>query len=915
MQKNYRCVLLIILFLLVGKDLFAQEARVSLALDSASVEDFFNSIEKQTSYRAYFSNEDVSGLKVTCKYQNEVLGTILQEVMGSLNLKYAVFNRSIYITKDKEILTTFRNIKEKSSGDFKKVVTLNNFEKMESGEISLENKIFEIGNKSKPTTGAKTLTGTIKSSVLGTAVYEANVSVLGSTTTVKTDLDGRYSLVIKDERAVVVVKRVGLQETSRRVMMYGSGELNIEMNDEVFALSEVVVSGERANSIKRPVMGLEKLSMKTIRQTPAVLGEVDVISVLLTLPGVQTVGEAASGFNVRGGATDQNLVLFNDATIYNPSHFFGMFSAFNPDAVSQLELYKSSVPARYGGRLSSVLDVVGKEGNPKKLTGAGGLGLLTGRLSFDGPIGSKTQFFVGARSTYSDWLLKLIPNDAYKNSSASFYDGNFQISHQLTDKDQFQFTGYASNDKFSFERGVSYGYQNRNSNLKWKRKINNKLNGSLTVGYDGFGFDVADVSNADAASKLNYEIGQIFGRVDMDFQLNEKHKLNFGLHSVRYKVKPGSVVPIGESSTTLEKELEAEQALETALFVGDTYTVSENLVVDLGLRYVMYNYLGPKSVNSYSDDVSKTLESVTGTTIYGGGDFIKTYHYPEIRLGVRYTLANNNSVKFGYNSTRQYIHMLSNTTAVTPTDSWKLSDTHIKPQYGDQISLGYYQNFNASKIETSVEVYYKRMRNFLDYKSGAVLVMNENIETDVIGTRARAYGVEFMVKKQTGKLNGWLSYTYSRVQQRTNGFWESEKINDNAYYASNFDKPHSATMVGNYRFSHRLSFSLNSTYSTGRPITLPVGKYNHAGSDRVLYSKRNEYRIPDFFRMDASFNIEGNHKIRKLAHSSWTIGVYNLTGRKNPFSVFYVSEEGRVNGYKLSIFGHQIPFITYNFKF
>ena len=335
----------------------------------------------------------------------------------------------------------------------------------------------------------------------------------------------------------------------------------------------------------------------------------------------------------------------------------------------------------------------------------------------------------------------------------------------------------------------------------------------------------------------------------------------------------------------------------------------------MGIRYSMYNYLGPKSVNEYAPGMPLSESSFTGTQQYGSGDFIQTYHGPEFRLSARYLLDPSSSLKASYNSLRQYIHMLSNTTAITPTDSWKLSDAHIRPQLGDQFSLGYYKNLASDVIETSVEVYYKRMSDYLDYKSGAQLFMNDRIEADVIGTRARAYGAEFLVKKVSGRLNGWVSYTYSRVEQRTEGVDEADLINNGDYYPSNHDKPHDITLVGNYRFSHRFSVSLNSTYSTGRPITLPTARYYYAGSERVYYSERNAYRIPDFFRMDISFNIEGNHKVRKLAHSSWTVGVYNVTGRRNPFSVYYTSEGGQLNGYRLSVFGHQIPFVTYNFRF
>jgi hypothetical protein len=358
-----------------------------------------------------------------------------------------------------------------------------------------------------------------------------------------------------------------------------------------------------------------------------------------------------------------------------------------------------------------------------------------------------------------------------------------------------------------------------------------------------------------------------------------------------------------------------EQGLESAAYITDHITLTDNISLDAGLRWSMFNYLGERTVNYYQPGLSRTDANLVESKTYGRGQFINNYNGPEIRLGARFALGANASVKTSYNTTRQYIHMLSNTTAIAPTDVWKLSDPNIKPQRGEQISLGFYKNLKSNTIETSVEVYYKKLHDYLDYKSGASLVLNHKLEQDVINTKGRAYGVELMIKKLTGKLNGWISYTYSRTELKVDDPTTTETVNKGGFYPSNYDKPHDVTMISNYRFSHRVSFSLNATYSTGRPITLPIGRYYYAGSERTLYSDRNAYRIPDYFRTDLSINIEGNHKVHQKTHNSWTIGVYNLTARRNAYSVYFVSENGRVNGYKLSIFGSAIPFVNFNIRF
>jgi hypothetical protein len=668
-------------------------------------------------------------------------------------------------------------------------------------------------------------------------------------------------------------------------------------------------------NVRSVELGVTRLDIKNIKQIPTAFGEADVLKVVLTLPGVTSVGEATTGFNVRGGSADENLILLDGATIYNPAHFFGFFAAFNPDIVKDIELYKSSIPEKYGGRLSSVLEITNREGNKKIFTGSAGIGLLTSRFNIEGPIiKDKTSFIFGARTTYSDWLLNLLPQ-AYKNSSASFSDFNLDISHQINDKNNLYLSTYLSNDKFRLNSDTTYSYSNKSVILKWKHNFNSKLYSVISGGMDRYQYDVSSTANPVNGFDLAFHINQSNLKADFNYYLSSKHTINFGLSSILYQNSPGTFEPNGSRSLVLPQVIATEQALESALYLGDKYDVTSNLSISAGIRYNIYNYIGPQTIDQYAPNLPKDAGNVLDSTTYKKGQFINIYQAPDIRISARYLLNDNLSVKAGYNTLHQYIHLLSNSTSISPTDVYKLSDPNIKPEYGDQISLGFFQNAKANTIEMSVEAYYKRLRNYLDYKSGAVLLLNQHIERDVINTDGKAYGVEFLVKKTAGKLNGWLSYTYSRTFLKQNDPNAGELINNGNYYPANYDKPHSFNFTGNYKFTHRYSISLDIAYSTGRPITLPIAKYEYAGSERVFYSDRNVYRIPDYFRSDFSINIEGNHRVHQKTHNSWTLGIYNLTGRQNAYSTFFTEQSGVISGYKLSIFATPIPFINYNIRF
>ncbi|WP_423147391.1 TonB-dependent receptor [Rubrolithibacter danxiaensis] len=917
---------LTLLFSLLALKVLSQSSKgelISITISNATVEQFASEIEGKSAYHFYFRPSDMDSIRITLSVTEKPVESILETAFAGRQIHYALVNKNIFLTKKDEILTTLppgliKNTEDNADFNLKSTLLANSDTVNKNNnavKATLANKLYEIGIKTTNLTGQATLAGYVRDSKSGEPVIGASIFIEGTKTGVSTDQFGYYSLTLPKGRQILYIKGIGMKDAKRQLILYSDGRMNIELQEQVMSLKEVTVSAQKTGNVNRVQMGVEKLSMKTIKQVPTVFGEADVLRVVLTLPGVQSVGEATTGFNVRGGATDQNLILFNDATIYNPAHFFGFFSAFNPDVVKDINLYKSSIPAKYGGRLSSVLDITAREGNKKKFTGTGGLGLLTSRLNIEGPlVKDKTSFILGGRATYSNWLLNLLP-DSYKQSKAGFQDLNLNLSHQFNEKNNLYFTGYLSNDRFSLNSDTVYGYSNKNVSLKYKHVFNNKFVGVVTGGYDRYQYNVKSDQNPVNGYSLGFDINQSNFKTDFTYYLNKKNTLDFGLSSNYYKLHPGSYQPFGEGSVVKPDIVEAQQAIESALYLNDNFDISPKLSLNAGIRYSLYNYLGPQQVNLYAPGLPKEENTIIDSTFYNRGDVIKTYHGPEFRLGARYSVKDDFSIKASYNTLRQYLHLLSNTAAIAPTDIWKMSDANIRPQFGDQISLGLYKNFKSNLIETSVEVYYKHLEDYLDYKSGANLVMNHHIETDVINTKGKAYGAEFMIKKSDGKLNGWMSYTYSRTLLKMDDPNGGELINKGNYYPSNFDKPHSANFVGNFKASHRFSLSVNVTYSTGRPITLPIGKYVYGGSQRVLYSDRNAYRIPDYFRTDFSMNIEGNHKIKQLTHNSWTIGIYNVTGRKNAYSTYFTSENGAIYGYKLSIFATAIPFVNYNIRF
>ncbi|QKJ32038.1 TonB-dependent receptor [Mucilaginibacter mali] len=925
MRKIY---LLIFCSLLMVKLSIAQTTQtklISVNYQQAGIESIVTDLESKTGYHFYYDKVLFDSLKVTVKADQKPLTGVLDAVFQNTAFHYAIANGTdVFLTRTRVLEPMlaegfFDPVKQKAAGQAQsasKNFTVDD-KTTKAPEATIENKVYAIGTRTNTIQpGSATMAGYVRNAKTGEPIIGASMFVADTKAGVATDGFGFYSLTLPKGPHTIIIKALGNRDTRRQIILYGDGKLNIELQEQIQALREVKISADKVANVRGPQMGAVKLDIKTLKDIPAVFGETDVLRAVTLLPGVQTVGEATTGFNVRGGSADQNLILFNGSTIYNPAHFFGFFSAFNPELIKDVELHKSTIPEKFGGRLASVLEINDREGNKKKFTGSAGIGLLTSRLNVEGPIGKgeKTSFLLGGRVTYSDWLLKSLPQE-YKNSQAQFYDVNLDINHHFNEKNDLYVYGYMSQDGFKLNSDTNYKYSNKNANIKWKHNYNNKLYSVIGGGFDHYDYNIASSANPVNAYQLKFNINQTNFKTDFNYYPNTAHTVTFGLSSSLYRLHPGSFTPNSATSLVKTDNVPGQQALESALYLGDKFDVTDKLTISAGLRYSLYNFMGPYTVNNYAPGQPRTAATLIDSVKYGSGASIKTYGGPEIRVSARYVLGDNLSVKAAYNTMRQYIHQLSNTTAISPTDIYQLSDPNIKPQFGDQVSLGFYRNFENNTIETSVEGYYKHLKNYLDYRDGATLVLNHHLETDVIGTRGKAYGIEFLVRKTAGKLTGLASYTYSRILLQQNDPGVASPVNHGEYYPANYDKPHDFNFTGSYHISHRYSFAVNMVYSTGRPITLPIAKYYYGGSERVYYTDRNASRIPDYFRTDLSVTLEGNHRLDQRFHDSWTFGIYNLSGRQNAYSTYFSQEGGVIHGYKLSIFATAIPFVNYNIRF
>lgn len=730
------------------------------------------------------------------------------------------------------------------------------------------------------------------------------------------DENGYYSITIPTGVYSFQANSVGLEPQTQQLIITKDTTLNFSLADRVITLSEVVVRDEAEDqNVSDIAVGRTKLDMMTMQGIPAFLGEVDVVRSILLLPGVSSVGEGATGFNVRGGSVDQNLILIDETPIFNVSHLFGIFSAFNQDIVQDVTLLKGGIPARYGGRLSSVLDVKTKEHYSDKFSGKGGIGLIASRLTLDIPlIKEKLSVTVGGRISYSDYLMRQLPDPELKNSSAWFYDANLKVNYKINRKNTMHFSYYSSQDKFKLPSDTSYHWGTNNMSLRWNHLFGENLVGNFTALISKYKYGVG---NKDEKYAFDWDAGVDNKSVKVDFTwlAGEKNKVDFGGSYIRFSFLQGDLTP-GPLSSVIPISIPDDYANEFAVYLGDEWDISDNYSIMAGLRYSFFQNVGPSEVNIYEEGLPKSSNTLIDVQSYSQGEVINSYGGLEPRFSFRFALPLNSSIKLSYNRMYQYIHLLSNTMAVTPIDLWKPSGLYIRPEYSNQYSIGYFKNFLENSLETSVELYYKDITDLLDYKDGARLVLNKYIDEELLHGDGRAYGIEFFIRKKIGRLTGWVAYTYSRTERKVIGLNEDETINFGEYYPAYYDRPHDFTLTGHYKITRRWSFSANYVFMSGRPVTYPESKYIIDRFTVAGYGERNKYRTPNYHRLDISITLDGNLKRNKKWDGSWTFSVYNLFARKNAYSVYFRAFNNAVpEAYKLSVIGTAFPSITYNFKF
>ena len=732
-----------------------------------------------------------------------------------------------------------------------------------------------------------------------------------------TDINGYFRLNIPSGKYSVAVKSVGFIDQEIDLELVENIDRIISLPNEIIQLKEVVISesgGDR--NISETAMGLFRINMKSLQSQPAFMAETDVVRGLLLLPGVSSAGEAATGFNVRGGNTDQNLVLLDDAPVYNASHIFGMFSVFNQDVIREASLQHSGLSARYGGRVSSVLDVKTKNNIPNRFRGCGGIGLFASRLAFEMPIQKeKISLMAGGRISYSDYLLNYVPNKMISNSSAFFYDTNIKLNFRINKTNYIQYSFFNYFDRFKLPFDTLYDWGTMNHSVQYNRLIGEKM--VINLSGSSARYDYGITGNG-RRMEFNWAAGvhQEDVKADIYYAPGNIHTIELGGGMTWYTFLPGNLTG-GENSAVLPVDLENERGREYFAYIGDELSIIKSLRVSAGLRYSNYGYLGPQTVYEYDPEVPRDEETITGSVSYARGKEIVVYDGWEPRLSMRWSFGNLSSAKASLSRMYQYMHLVSNSLAVSPVDLWKACDPYILPLRADQVSLGYFRNFNNNSIETSVEIYYKRMEGIVDYKDGAELFLNPYVDAGLLQGKGRAYGVELLFKKNAGRITGWASYTFSRTERKVSGQSFSETINGGKYYPSNYDKPNDLKLAVNYQVNRRWSLAGNFVYNTGKPATYPQSKYLVDNFVIANYGARNHQRIPDYHRLDFSVNLKGNHKKNKFWEGGWTFSVYNVYGRNNAYSIYFKPIAGSrlPQAYKYSLLGSAFPAITYNFNF
>ncbi|MEI7723726.1 MAG: TonB-dependent receptor [Bacteroidota bacterium] len=880
---------------------------------------FCDYIYQESMVRIYYEDSWIQGITVTMDADNISVISAVEKALKGTKLLASSWNGGIVALPGEKLperLPDFETQQLRSDSSTRDARALTQSEERYlTGRKADVMQTLRVGKKGLAGSDSKvTIRGRITDQQTGEALIGATMFLRETKAGTATDQNGFLSMVLKPGNYTAVFNFMG-QETKKYFLeVLSDGEFNVELKKSAIQMKEVVVFGDRQMNFRFKDAGLEKISAKAIKEIPMLMGERDILKVAEMLPGIVTVGEGSAGLNVRGGNYDQNAFYINRIPIYNTSHLFGFFPAFNADIVKDFSIYKGHIPTKYGGQLSSVFNIIGRQGNRKRFTARGGISPMAANLSIEGPIKKDTSsFLISGRYLFSDWILRQINDPVIRTSQAGFNDLTAAWNYDFR-KSQLSVFIYHSQDNFKLSDINSYKYSNNGASINLSHNFSTSMRADFSLAGSQYAFNTIDQQEPPQAYEHSYKIGDYRINADFTNNLSSKNTLQYGAGLTFYKLDRGTVKPYGEKSVRLPVELGQEQGIESALYLSDSHDILPWMNISAGLRFTLFNPLGPKTVFTYYPEAPKDPRYISDTLHYGNGQAIKWYFEPDIRASVIMRTDANGTVKVAFNQMHQNLFVLNNTIALAPNSQWKLADYHIPPARSNQISAGVFRTFPSSGWEASLEFYYKHIANYPEFVDGADFLNNPNVETTVLPGKQNAYGMEFLIRRSGQKLEGWLSYTLSRSIVKVNGDFPWERINNGLAYPANYDIPNVLNTVIIYHFSRRITASGVITYQTGKPVTYPVSIYYVNGTPYVDYSNRNEYRIPDYFRLDLSLTIEGSLKRKKFLHNSIIFNLYNVTGRDNPYSVYFKLEDGKINSYQYSVIGVPIFTITWLFK-
>ncbi len=873
--------------------------------EDQSIRQILNSIEDQ--YPVVFYHQHDLDMIRTISFDSVALPIALNQLLPD-SLGFMVYRSYGVVIGPKRILNQFY------TADFYKALRENRVSSRNRDEHTIV-----AGDPLKmAASGQATIKGLVKDLDNGQPVIGATLYITQLKQGFGVGSNGQFSMELPLGTFDLSVQSIGFEPSRWKLIVYGDADLNLTLTKQAITLDEVIVESTTPDeNVSSVLIGVEQISPKSFRKLPTFLGEVDLVKSLLLLPGVSSVGEGASGFNVRGGSVDQNLIMQDEAFVFNSSHALGFFSTFNSDMIGKIRLYKGAIPAQFGGRLSSVLEVEMKDGDFERYRANGGIGLVSSRVNVQGPIKKEhSSFYLGGRITYSDWVLNSIRVPELKTSSVSFSDINARITQKFGDRTRLVVAGYYSFDSFDFSDQFGYDYQTGIIQSNIRHSFKPEMINSLSLIYSTYQsklleFDVGE------AFQFDNQVRYFKIKEHLKYQPRDNLSLDLGGSYIFYWVDPGTIQPSEAESAIVASSLERETGAEMAVFTNMEWVLNPKLSISSGLRFQRFENKGPQQVFEYADNNLPSLNTIIDTLSIAKGENLASFNSLEPRASLRYNLDSQTSIKLGYARTSQFIHQISNTAAATPVDVWQLSDNFIRPQKSHNYSLGVFRNFSDNRWETSLEGFYRDIDRMIEYRDFAKLLANEQLETEVLSGVGRSYGLEFSVKGRRPHWNGWISYTYSRTERKVNNSAPEFSINNGDWFPANFDKPHDLTLVSNFEITKRHTIAVNFNYSTGRPITAPVGNFSTGNViNAPLYSQRNALRIPNYHRLDVAYTISEGFKKSKRWKSSWTLTLFNVYGRKNPFTVFFTQPPGQpLTAQRLAILGSVFPAITYNFKF